>query len=155
MQYDRDNEKTISYERELNRLDSIISFLWLTWFDRESSRKTVSSLSSTSLRQLESVIDNIVNSHLYRSKTWDLIFEKLLQKLSINWTIHWKFCFHYQLLFFIYKIYIYIHVLRVIWTIKINYWSFKRLEISETTDLCNPHKFFYLYVIISHNCSET
>lgn len=69
MQYDRDNEKTISYERELNRLDSIISFLWLTWFDRESSRKTVSSLSSTSLRQLESVIDNIVNSHLYRSKT--------------------------------------------------------------------------------------
>ena len=69
MQYDRDNEKTISYERELNRLDSIISFLWLTWFDRESSRKTVSSLSSTSLRQLESVIDNIVNSHLHRSKT--------------------------------------------------------------------------------------
>lgn len=34
-------------------------------------------------------------------------------------------------------------------------WSFTQLEISETTGLCNPYKFLYLYVIISHNCTET
>ena len=64
MQCDQTNEKTISYELELNRLDSIISFLWLPWLDGESSGKTVSSSVEHFVQTTDCEIYYTVNNYL-------------------------------------------------------------------------------------------